>query len=167
MQHPIRHRHNVLSVFLPVVLLALAACRPPDTAVQDSAPAPGVVTHQDSVRADMGDPETRRVFERIVQQARQDRVSEREMGEIVQWAAVSLLDSPYRDGMLDMKDEESLVVDLTAFDCVLFNENVLALAQSIALEDYAFETYVRNLERLRYRDGRMGDYCSRSDSSSD
>lgn len=136
----------------------VAASPEPETAAAPAVPVanPPAV---DSLRAP--DPETEAAFRRIMEHARERRLHARPMGEIVQTVAEELLGRPYRAGLLDMTPDETLVISLTAFDCVLYVENVLALAQAIAVEDYSYGGYVRNVEALRYRDGRMNGYCSR------
>ena len=100
-------------------------------------------------------------FERVMTTARAEAFHERQFGEVVQAVGEVLIGARYQDGLLDVAAEETLVVDLTAFDCVLYVENVLALSRGIAKEDYSFATYVANLEDLRYRDGALDGYCSR------
>jgi hypothetical protein len=94
-------------------------------------------------------------------EARAGRWHEQDFGSLVQTVAAALLGSRYEEGLLDVNENEALVVNLAAFDCVLYVENVLALARAIAAEDYAWETYTRNLEALRYREGALEGYCSR------
>ena len=106
-------------------------------------------------------PETIAAFERVMTTARSEAFHERPFGEVVQAVGETLIGTRYEDGLLDVGVEELLVVDLTAFDCVLYVENVLALARGIAQEDYSFAGYVANLEDLRYRNGALDGYCSR------
>ncbi len=105
--------------------------------------------------------ETMAAFDRVMSIAHDGAFHDRPFGEIVQAVGEVLMGTPYRDGLLDVGSEETLVVDLTEFDCVLYVENVLALARGIAEGDYSFAAYVENLESLRYRDGTMDGYCSR------
>ena len=107
------------------------------------------------------DPETLDTFRGILEDAAAQNVASRPYGEIVQWVGEQLLGVPYRAGMLDAPETEVLVVDLTAFDCVLYIENVLSLARAIALGDTTYEAYANNVRTLRYRDGALDGYCSR------
>jgi cell wall-associated NlpC family hydrolase len=107
------------------------------------------------------DPETEAAFRQILQDARAQDVAARPYGEIVQWVGEQLVGRPYVAGLLDAPPEETLVVDLTRFDCVLYVENVLAIARAVALNQDTFEDYARGVEALRYRDGAMDGYCSR------
>ncbi len=57
---------------------------------------------------------------------------------------------------------EPLTLSLTRFDCVTLVESCLAVAR-VAREDGApsWERFAREVERMRYRDGRRGGYASR------
>lgn len=123
--------------------------------------AEGVVDAAGPPLSDTTDTETAAVFQQIVEAARAEGVATRPYGEVVQWVGEQLLGRPYVAGMLDAPDTETLVVDLTAFDCVLYVENVLALARAIVLDQTAYADYARNVEALRYREGSMDGYCSR------
>jgi hypothetical protein len=62
---------------------------------------------------------------------------------------------PYTAFSLDSGSTEELRLDLTAFDCVLFVEQLLALIHSRTVADYP-----QRVLQLRYRDGQP-DYCLR------
>lgn len=83
------------------------------------------------------------------------------LGQLIQEIAEDLIGSPYVDYMLDQTEEETLIVNLTEFDCVLFVEVVVALAQALEVGISDFDTFAGNVERLRYREGTMSNYCSR------
>ena len=59
--------------------------------------------------------------------------------------------------------EEPLALSLTRFDCVTLVESCLAIAR-VARADGApaWERFAREVERMRYRDGKRGDYASRN-----
>lgn len=151
-------------VCLVVAMLVMAcADAPQPNAPQPNAPQPEreqrppVVAASDTTT----NPETMAAFEGVMTRARTEALHTRPYGEIVQAVGESLVGTRYQDGLLDVGLEEKLVVDLTAFDCVLYVENVLALARGIAREDYSLATYITNLEDLRYRNGALDGYCSR------
>ncbi len=96
---------------------------------------------------------------RVMQMIQGEDLASRPLGAIVQRLAEHFLGAPYGAGMLDQSDEESLVVDLTAFDCVLYVEAVLALARSMG--EGTVDGFAREIESMRYRGGGMSDYCSR------
>ena len=82
-------------------------------------------------------------------------------------AAQNLLGRPYIGGTLDEGDEETVVIDLKRFDCVTFQETCLALAKDAGNAEPSFENFYRQLENLRYHDGRNTGYCSRLHYSTD
>jgi len=68
---------------------------------------------------------------------------------------------PYAVATLEKKSKEHLVVNLREHDCVTFIENVLALSWCIGSRDKSFKTFRRILQKIRYRGGLPGGYCSR------
>ena len=104
---------------------------------------------------------TRHRFDRLMERAVDESWQELPMGEIMRETGLFFMDSPYAAGMLDKSVEESLVVDLMQFDCVLYVEAVLALAAGIALEDFSYDGFEDRLEATRYRQGHRDGYCSR------
>ena len=169
----------MIRLFLATSLISLgAACSDPDPATPD--PQEGVLASVETLPAtppasntDLvssmeapedtvdADPETLATFTQIQDDAMAEGVAERPFGEIVQWVGEQLIGRPYAAGLLDAPETETLVVDLRQFDCVLYVENVIALAQSIALGESSYDAYADRVERLRYREGTMGGYCSR------
>ena len=137
-----------------------------DAAPPAVVPSPPVVADEGGVEAvadtvGTPDPETAAAFRQILGDARAQGVASRPYGEIVQWVGEQLIGRPYVAGMLDAPPEETLVVDLTGFDCVLYVENTLALARSIALGQDDYAAYAGHVEAMRYRAGRLDGYCSR------
>ena len=108
-------------------------------------------------------PETEDVkrFRRVMQDARTRQMHDRPMAEIMQAIAQSFLGTAYQAGLLDQSKEETLVVTLNKFDCVLFIETVLAIARGVAVQDYSYQTFVNHIRDQRYWDGQINGYCSR------
>ena len=104
---------------------------------------------------------TRETFRAILDAAAAQGVASRPYGEVVQWTGEQLLGRPYVAGMLDAPASETLVVDLTGFDCVLYIENVLAISRMIALGQSDYGDYTAGVQALRYRGGTLDGYCSR------
>lgn len=80
--------------------------------------------------------------------------------------AETFLGKPYVANMLDAVEEtpegvEPLVTRLDAFDCVTLVESSLAIARAVSGGAPSFGTFERELERLRYRDGKRGGYATR------
>src|SRR5690606_28040169 len=56
---------------------------------------------------------------------------------------------------------ERLVIDLREFDCVTYAETVLALSRMVRAGVYDFDTFKRELARIRYRGAVIDGYDSR------
>ncbi len=106
-------------------------------------------------------PGTHELFAHVMSNAREMRLHERPFDAILQEVGLQFLGLPYAAGLLDASAEELLVVDLTRFDCVLFIEHVLAIAQGVAVRDYTFASFAGRVEKLRYRNETRDGYCSR------
>lgn len=100
-------------------------------------------------------------FRRVMQSAMRQKLHQRPIGEIVQVIAQPFLGSAYKANLLDQPKEETLVVNLHQFDCVLLVETVLAIARGVAVQDYSYTTFVNHLRDQRYWDGQINGYCSR------
>ncbi len=146
-------------------LLLLTACT--DEAAVAEEPLAAPVAQAEAVDAPAApDSSTQQTFDDLMAYAAAENLATRPLGEIVQALGLRLLGRPYVEGALDRTETEALVVDLSGFDCVTYVENVLALAQTIQSgtpQDGppSYDAYVRRLEALRYRDGRLDGYCSR------
>ena len=75
--------------------------------------------------------------------------------DAIPYLAEFFLGSPYLAMSLDGDGPEQLRLDLTRFDCMLFVEQLLALATAKTFDQFALHT-----QHLRYRDGEVG-YCTR------
>jgi hypothetical protein len=74
--------------------------------------------------------------------------------------ARSFLGTPYLHGTLEVNESESLVVNLSALDCWTFVENCVALAQT-QHDGGNYQSYLANLQQLRYWGGHIEGYGSR------
>jgi hypothetical protein len=85
--------------------------------------------------------------------------------QTIQEATVAIgkwfLDTPYEAKTLELPGDERLVINLTGLDCTTYLETVVTLARLARLRLSAFEEYAKELEHLRYRDGKQQDYPSR------
>lgn len=68
---------------------------------------------------------------------------------------------PYVAHTLEGWEPERLVVNLHELDCTTFVETVCALAMTKRQNSDRFADYCQNLQRLRYRGGKMAGYLSR------
>ncbi len=69
--------------------------------------------------------------------------------------------TPYVGGTLDRSDIERVTVNSREMDCTTFVEQVVAIAATYKEGKKDFASFIRNLERIRYRDGLCNGYTSR------
>ncbi|MCQ2250684.1 MAG: DUF1460 domain-containing protein [Bacteroidales bacterium] len=91
----------------------------------------------------------------------------RQMNALIHKAATLLMGKPYVAGTLDKGAQESLVTSLSEFDCVTFQETCLALARDAMSANPGYESFRREVERVRYRDGKINGWASRLHYSTD
>lgn len=127
----------------------------------NSSRTDSVSTVREGFRVPDPDPTSARLFAEVMAYARENDLHERPIGEIMQEIGLQFRGKPYIAGMLDEPAEETLICRLDGFDCVTFVETALAMAHGILDEDYSYDTFAKNVMRLRYRKGEMNGYCSR------
>lgn len=107
-----------------------------------------------------GSKEIRKEFDRAVEEVLfSERV--RSVGDLVAAAGGAFLGKPYRTGILNKRGSERLIVELAAFDCVTFVESAVALALMMFSGRSDFGCFASELQRVRYRGGRIDGYASR------
>ncbi|GJQ62796.1 MAG: xylanase [Melioribacteraceae bacterium] len=83
------------------------------------------------------------------------------LNDIIITIAQEFIGVEYEAGTLDQNESEELVVHLSGLDCYTLVDNSLALARSVKFGDASFENYLKELENIRYRDGKLDGYISR------
>ncbi|MBV5314002.1 MAG: DUF1460 domain-containing protein [Prolixibacteraceae bacterium] len=83
------------------------------------------------------------------------------ISDLIVEIGLSFLETPYVVASLENGLEEKLVINLRELDCTTFAESCLALARTVKLGKTDFESYISELEQLRYRDGIRDQYPSR------
>lgn len=73
----------------------------------------------------------------------------------------TFIGTPYVAKTLEVGEEESLVVTLEGLDCTTYVENVLAFGLVKEKPEPNFDSFVKTLEKIRYRDGKLNGYSSR------
>jgi hypothetical protein len=101
------------------------------------------------------------ICEKFLRLARDRGERGRPLPDLVVAAGMHFLDTPYEADTLEQGDEEELVINLRAFDCVTFVEAAVAMAQLMRSGTTAFAHYAAALERIRYRRGRCDGFPSR------
>ncbi len=73
----------------------------------------------------------------------------------------SFLGTPYQAHTLEAGDKEELTVHLSGLDCYTFYESTLALSRCVKLKKFSFDDYLNQIEKIRYRGGKLNGYLSR------
>lgn len=101
------------------------------------------------------------VFQEIMTYAQENNLSSRPFPEIMTTVARRFSGTPYVAATLEFEGPEALVVNLRELDCTTYAENVLAISICIHQGKTGFDHFVRNLTKIRYRDGVIDKYPSR------
>lgn len=83
------------------------------------------------------------------------------ISELIVEIGLSFLGTPYVVASLENGLNEKMVINLRELDCTTFVENCLALARTVKFGKTDFESFVTELEKIRYRDGIRNQYPSR------
>jgi hypothetical protein len=83
------------------------------------------------------------------------------VNELLVEIGLSFLETPYIVGSLENGPEEKMVINLRGLDCTTFVENCLALTRTVKSGNSDFESFVAELEKIRYRNGIRKKYPSR------
>jgi len=75
--------------------------------------------------------------------------------------AKMFVQTPYVGGTLDGNEKEQLVVNFRELDCTTYLENVAALSKVLSNDSLTTDDFLKELENLRYRNGKLTDYSSR------
>lgn len=89
-----------------------------------------------------------------------------EYSDLVAAAGMYFLGTPYVGHTLE-GETETMVINLRELDCTTYLENVVTLAILAKQGKTDFDSYVRQLKNLRYRNGEVDGYGSRIHYSSD
>ncbi|HRZ97617.1 MAG TPA: DUF1460 domain-containing protein [Paludibacter sp.] len=98
-------------------------------------------------------------FEDIVDKFKTDK--SKSTGDLLIKIGRYLLEKPYVGHTLEHNDTEQLVVNLLQFDCTTLAENCLALARTLKNPVCRYDTFRKELQAIRYRNGQIADYTSR------
>lgn len=101
------------------------------------------------------------IFNETMAWAREQRLDTLEIGEIIAAVGRRFVDKPYIPKTLDPPGPERLIVNLREFDCVTYVESMLAFGRVIRAGEDDFGAFIRELRRIRYRDGGDASYADR------
>lgn len=103
--------------------------------------------------------EDQSVFNRIIAELNPDDSTA--IGEVIAATGTQMLNIPYEAGTLEIQNSEILIVNLRGLDCTTFVENALVIGGMLRKGQTDWNTYLKHLEHLRYRDGKRNGYPSR------
>jgi hypothetical protein len=83
------------------------------------------------------------------------------ISELIPEIGYSFIGTPYLAATLENGPEEKMVINLRELDCTTFTENCLALARTVKSGKTDFESFIAELEHIRYRNGIRDQYLSR------
>jgi hypothetical protein len=83
------------------------------------------------------------------------------ISELIPEIGYSFIGTPYVGATLENGLEEKMVINLRELDCTTFAENCLALARTVKSGKTDFESFITELEHIRYRNGIRNQYLSR------
>ncbi|MBS1551815.1 MAG: DUF1460 domain-containing protein [Bacteroidetes bacterium] len=84
------------------------------------------------------------------------------LNEVIAEVGKTFMGTPYVAGTLDQNSgSETVVVSITGLDCVTFVENCLIFSRLIKEGKANFDDYMKELEKIRYRNGINEGYSSR------
>ena len=104
-------------------------------------------------------PEDRSTFDRLIQGIRPGEAEG--FGSLLTSTGSQMLGTPYEAGTLEGQGHEALVVNFRGLDCTTFVENTLVIGGMAQNGQGDWDTYLEDLERLRYWDGVRDGYASR------
>lgn len=86
---------------------------------------------------------------------------EKDFGNTIIAVGKTFLGTPYVAKTLEIGETETLVVNLHGLDCTTYVENVLAFGLLLKDGISDFDSFVKNLETIRYKNGKLDGYASR------
>jgi hypothetical protein len=101
------------------------------------------------------------IFEEKMAWAREQGLGDMPIGDAIVALGRTFLGATYTPGTLEAEGPERLVVNLRELDCVTYIESVLAMVRVLRAGAADFDSYRRELMRIRYRDGELAGYTSR------
>ncbi len=83
------------------------------------------------------------------------------IGDVMTAIGKTFIGTPYEAFTLEKGDTEKVVVHLSGLDCYTFFETTLALSRCVKLGKMDFQDYLKQIETIRYRGGKLNGYTSR------
>jgi hypothetical protein len=105
--------------------------------------------------------ESRQMLDAMLEKLSQQDHSGESIQNLIVEIGKNFLGTPYVEKTLELPGAERLVINLTGLDCTTYLETVVTLARIAKQGQLSYESYERELEKLRYQDGTSIDYASR------
>ncbi|MCX7876964.1 MAG: DUF1460 domain-containing protein [Melioribacteraceae bacterium] len=88
-------------------------------------------------------------------------LSSKPINEIIIEIGKSFLGTDYVSYTLEKGEKENVVINLSGLDCYTFLESTFALSRCVKNGKTNFDDYLKEIENLRYRNGKLDEYPSR------
>ncbi|RXQ96201.1 DUF1460 domain-containing protein [Ancylomarina salipaludis] len=144
-------KFKAIHIFI-VLTLVLASCQA-KTKSKNQA-----VSTQESLKTDSMDIEIFKSLQQFITRASFDALSNDKL--IVETGKL-FLQTPYVGGTLENNEVERLVINLHQLDCTTYIENILALSKITNQSKLSINDFAKELEFIRYRNGKLKGYGSR------
>ena len=105
--------------------------------------------------------ESKHRLEKTLDMISQKEFKELPINKVVDEVGKWFLETPYVEKTLEVPGDEPLVIDLIGLDCTTYLESIVTLARLAKLNKLTYQDYEKELEFLRYRDGKRAHYPSR------
>ncbi len=105
--------------------------------------------------------EDRKKLLSIMEQLDSLAVEDKSMGELAVEAGKQFMGTPYVAKTLELPGQEQLVINVLGLDCTTFLENVVVLSRLMKRKSLTQEDYEKELEQIRYKEGKLDQYPSR------
>ena len=99
--------------------------------------------------------------------AAKEELQNEPIGDVIVEIGKTFLGTDYEAFTLENGNDEELIIHLTGLDCYTFFESSLALARAVKKGTPDFDSYMNELQKIRYREGEMDGYPSRLHYASD
>jgi hypothetical protein len=93
--------------------------------------------------------------------AKEHNLQKLPIGDVITTIGKTFLGTPYVAHTLEAGDTEKVVVHLSGLDCYTFFESTLAISRCIKMDKMNFQNYLKQIETIRYRGGKLNGYISR------
>lgn len=156
----VRHRRRALRTLLTPLALLVIACGGAEDAepIELTGQEAAAVTPAFEVT---DQPADSLAFEETIAWAQANQIDTLPIGEAIAALGRTYVGTPYEPGTLELEGEERLIVNLRQLDCVTFIENMLAIARIMHAGTPDYDSFKRELVRMRYRGGVLSGYASR------